>query len=357
LTVPDAPGRSGKKQGRSAAGKWQQTFWGRCLIGLLIAAGVYYVLLSLCAAVIAAALAEPARTDWWKSVPGLFVQQTMQAVGVLIGGMIAAAGQRRGLRYGLIVGVYNCFLFLILEVMIFNHPMTPLQLVSIPVVQSVFGALGGFLGTRIWGGMDPVTVAPAAPALPATSVAFRHPDHSKPLFAGPINWLHVGYGVAVMVLGVLMAAYILKQMIRSSEGRMTIESRNEARFFTAEISIFLVVIGGAFAGSNSKNGGKQGLVAAIFSSILLLTIYVPKGDVRLPAENLGFPMPMAFDLPSSDGPPRHFELPGSELLQNMICTIVSMILLGIMGGWFGSELLPPLAPIPPRKKQPYDDPR
>src|SRR5262245_19476335 len=70
---------------------WQQTPWGRILIGLVLAQGLFFGLRQLFAAgLLASAGEEPA--DFWATLTGLMVLQGLQLVGLLIGGVLAGAG-------------------------------------------------------------------------------------------------------------------------------------------------------------------------------------------------------------------------------------------------------------------------
>src|SRR5205807_1882800 len=77
---------------------WQQTPWGRIVIGLLLAQGLYHGLLHLCKALAMGLDPEDAHV-LWGSLTGLVVLQALQAVGLLSGGAVAGAGKRQGAVY------------------------------------------------------------------------------------------------------------------------------------------------------------------------------------------------------------------------------------------------------------------
>src|SRR5579864_3121891 len=57
---------------------WQQTPWGRLVVGLLLAQGLYYVLRHLCTAGLLVAKEELA-DNVWATLTGLVVVQALQA--------------------------------------------------------------------------------------------------------------------------------------------------------------------------------------------------------------------------------------------------------------------------------------
>src|SRR5262249_37844879 len=93
--------------------QWQQTPWGRLLVGLLLAQGVYYVLRHLFTAGMLATTDQAVGV--WATLTGLILQQALQAVGVFLAGVLTGAGQRRGILLGLLVGVWNGILFVIAQ--------------------------------------------------------------------------------------------------------------------------------------------------------------------------------------------------------------------------------------------------
>src|SRR5437762_56453 len=91
LAYQDGPARSG--WGLFSSGGWQQTPWGRILIGLLLAQGLYYGLRHLCVAgLLASGLVESETV--WASVEGQLLIQGLQVVSLFIGAVFAGAAQR-----------------------------------------------------------------------------------------------------------------------------------------------------------------------------------------------------------------------------------------------------------------------
>src|SRR5262245_6897078 len=83
------------------AGHWQQTPWGKIVIGLILAQGLSFGLLQLLTADF---LATEAGADPWQTLWGLVGRHAIYAVSLIIGGALTGAGQSRGIIYGSLVG-------------------------------------------------------------------------------------------------------------------------------------------------------------------------------------------------------------------------------------------------------------
>src|SRR5262249_57388736 len=90
---------------------------------------------------------------------GLVVRQLLQAASVFAAGLLAGAGQRRGLLFGAVVGVWNAVFFILLDMapnvwflqwMWTGHSLNTIDLFGQPVLHVAFGAMGGLVGSVIW---------------------------------------------------------------------------------------------------------------------------------------------------------------------------------------------------------------
>jgi hypothetical protein len=61
------------------------------------------------------AMSDDASRDVWKTLFGLILLQALQSFGLLVGGVFAGAGQRRGMLLGTVVCVWNCIVFIALD--------------------------------------------------------------------------------------------------------------------------------------------------------------------------------------------------------------------------------------------------
>ena len=137
-------------------------------------------------------------------------------------------------------------------------------------------------------------------------------------FAGPVSWGRVVTGITVAVGGVFWANVIREFVVEASEGKLRIDTHLQADLVTWEISALAMLAGSAFAGFNTHNGLKQGLYVGIGAGCIILAI-------RLTASSLSF--------------------------QLLMLTVISAMGLCTAGGWFGSELFPPVAAGKHRKRR------
>jgi hypothetical protein len=291
-------------------GAWQQAPWARIFIGLLVAQGLYYGLMHLCKAGLLVVNDQAAR-DVWVTLSGLLLLQGLQALGLLIGGGLAGAGQWRGLLYGGIVGAMNGVIFIVVEYQ-YAELFTPVALYGQPILQTAFGAAGGFVGSLIW---RPISL-PLGPAVPAGMRA-QYPTKASTLFAGPVAWPRVLAGAALAVAGATWATVILDLVISAGEGKLTIDSSLQAHLVTWEITALAMFVGSALAGATTSNGLKQGLCVGVGTAAMLV----------------------AFSFGA-----QHLQL------DNLALTTGSALVICLVGGWFGSQLFPPVVDYGGRKR-------
>ena len=85
----------------------RKTPWGRILIGLLLAQGLFYGLRHLLTGVMLAVSGEGGH----QTVQGVVLLQALQVLTLAAGCVLAASGQRQGILLGAVVGVWNGALF------------------------------------------------------------------------------------------------------------------------------------------------------------------------------------------------------------------------------------------------------
>jgi hypothetical protein len=294
--------------GRRLFSGWQHTPWGRILIGLLLAQGLYYALRHLCVGGLLATDVIDAET-LWSSATGLLLIQGLQVASLLIGGLFAGAGQKNGTIYGAVLGVWNG-VFLSLVPSEPAHQLSPLMLYSWPLLQGVVGLVAGWLGSRIW---KPLAVS--GEVQPLRKLPKAAPRKATRLFAGPIAWVRVGVGAMLAVSGALWAGPLLEWVISLGSNRLTPGMLAHSQLVTWEIMALAMFAGSVLAGATTANGCKQGLAVGMVTAAVLVGI------------RLAGPAPA----------------PESLLLE-----LAGPILLGIGGGGFGGQLFQPL--MAPRRK-------
>ena len=163
------------------AARWQQTSWGRILIGLVLAQGLYFALQHLLLGLLEV-LNNQGLVNWtWTGVSGLVFLQILQVLTLTAGGMLAGGGQQRGVLLGGLVGVWNGVLSVLLDPLL--HPnfvptITTLTLVGVPLLHVAFGTFGGWIGHSIWRPVQ--SDGPARPAQPVRKAGVARRRRSWP---------------------------------------------------------------------------------------------------------------------------------------------------------------------------------
>jgi hypothetical protein len=291
-----------------SSSSWQHTPWGRILVGLLVAQGLSYGLQQAFTAGLMASVGDH-EGNVWMTLTGLLVLQGLQLLGLLAGGTLVGAGQRRALLYGALVGVWNGLLFLVLHGGLWNT-FSPVTLYGQPILQMAFGAVGGYVGMLIW----PPPPALAAPARMTLRQA-RPTRKAAGSLDGPILWWRVLAGAGLAIAGCVFASAILDFVLEAGRGRFSVRTHLEDQLLTIEIIALVVFTGGALAGANTANGLKQGLVVGVGVATVMLGLKL--GATRFHLEAVVMDLLLGFGM-------------------------------SLAGGWFGSQLFPPL--LPPRPK-------
>jgi hypothetical protein len=285
-------------------GQWQQTPWGKILIGLILAQGLSFGLLQL---LTAGFLATGDGTDPWQTLFGIVGRHAIHAISLIVGGALTGAGQTRGIIYGALVGFCSGVVTFFMR----GHSSEDLSTILVyaePVMHMALGGIGGGLGTLIW------RPAPTLPELensnpsPAPGASFGF-IFTK-MFTGPIHLGRVCAGAFVIVIGVVWANAILEFLLRASGGALAVSSHLQAQLVSMEISALVAVLGAGFAGATTRNGFKQGLCVGIGACMIVLGIQI--------------------------GGPKF-------TIESAVFTMSGIIAIALVGGWFGSQLFPPLS--------------
>src|SRR5262245_32632559 len=125
----------------------QPTPFGRVTVGVVFALGLYLGFRKLATGVVLAAYPNP--ESWWASMDGLMTVCGGQAVAVIFGAIVAAAGRLGGFGFGAAVGGVCGGLFLAAELLT-GAPPQDLVLYVQPLILIMVGGVAGVLATRVW---------------------------------------------------------------------------------------------------------------------------------------------------------------------------------------------------------------
>jgi hypothetical protein len=290
--------------------KWMHAASGRILLGVLLAQGLYFGLRRLCSAgLLAAEESDPQGV--WTSLLGVFLVQGLQALGLLVGGALAGAGYRRGLTLGALVGAISGAISLTL-LLGAQEELTAIALYGQPLVQMVIGAVGGAIGSTIWKPLSAIESSGQSKLIPVKLV-IPPPQTHPATFSGPISWTRVLAGSLVAVAGTIYAKTLLNFVLDASDGKLSLDGFLEAELVTWEIKALAILFGSAIAGSGTVNNLKQGSCVGMAVSIVQMGILLASDTVPL---------------------------------ERGILTVAAALALGLVGGWFGGQMLPAYVPRP-----------
>jgi hypothetical protein len=289
--------------------QWQQTPWGKIVIGLILAQGLSFGLQHM---LTAGFLASGDGEDFWNTVLGVVLHHAVYAVSLIIGGALSGAGQSRGIIYGALVGFASGLITFFIQ----DHKgdSFPMMLIyAEPIIHLATGALGGALGMLIWRPIPRLPDLGGSTPIPLQALGFSLGN----AFTGPVHVGRVCTGAFLIVIGVVWSGAILEFVLRASSGSWALTSQLQAKLVSIEISALVVLVAASFAGATTRNGLKQGLCVGLAASAIVLGIKI--SDPKFTFEALVF-------------------------------TISGIVLVALAGGWFGSQLFPPLDPSRRKKR-------
>lgn len=283
--------------------RWLQRPWGRIFLGLLLAQGLFYGLRHFVTAGLMAAQGREAVEQMWTATSGILLLQSVQMFALLVGAVFAGAGQRSAAFLGGMVGAWNG----VFSVLLPPGPAQALTMIALfgqPLLQAVMGAAGGWFGAAMWKPLHSTTIVDAPQP---RRRAFLRPNMD--LFSGPVSWVRVVVGAILAVAGTLTATLLFEKILDISHGSLGTTDELQDRLITLEIKALALLFGGALAGATTRNGPKQGLCVGLASTVILIGIEMNFIERWLPLAGL---------------------------------TAVAAVTLSLAGGWFGSQLFPPI---------------
>jgi hypothetical protein len=317
-------------------GHWSQKPWLRTIMGIIVAQGLFLFLWRCVEAIHLYRMAEQLAPleQWrnkagfflvyvldfqiqdvrnaWKDESGFFLWQGLQVVALLLGGILAGAGQKGGWQYGGFIGLANGFISL-LQLAPYKPSVPDVYLYAQPFLYVVVGMTASLLGAVLW---PPLTIA--------SSEDLRKPKiKQRPLWQTlrimfdlrnfKVHWVKslVCAGIAAVGLYYLPDGYhwvVNKAGLDTYLGKYNIRSEYVLSVLTW-LWVFLVAM---VAGASTYHGWVQGIWVGLISAAAFAVISLLPG----PRQKLH-----AGELPA------------------LLATLVA---LGVAGGSFGSRLLPPV---------------
>lgn len=284
--------------------QWQHQPLGRIFVGVLMAQGLAHGLLLLVTGSMLAT--DEASRSTWVTLMGLVLMQTIHAISLLVGGALAGATQHRGWLLGAVVGVGHGILFAIYQHFWGDRP-TEVTLYGHLMLHVFFGLVGGLLGSLIWRPLPTMKFPEREPAPKMVGPGFRVPG-----FRGRVAWARVFIGFLVVACGLIWPKVILDLAVQASLGHVSLGSHLQAQLIMWELTGLATLLGAAFAGANTSNGPKQGMVLAFTASLVVFGNYLTNRSV---------------------------------MLEPTLLVIACVSVLCMVGAWFGGQLFPPVLQI------------
>ncbi len=264
---------------------------------------------------------------WWASTAGVAVTVCLRALGVLVGGLLAGAGRERGVTTGSAVGLVCGGLYLIAD------GVTGADLLAADGVVwaglAVLAAAVGLIGSRVW--PPPVDLPDHVPVQRSSSLVRLAEEGKKARAPRPTAWARVLLGVVLAVSGVATADTARSGLKKASAGMLNLGGPAHAPLVDLQLAALAIGLAGAVAGANTGAGLRHGLIVGLLAG---------GGVVGLAAAG------METVYPVTEGLLRMLGLPATDLAGGPAMIAVMLAVAGgcAAGGWFGGQLLPPLAP-------------
>jgi hypothetical protein len=315
--VPLRPRGSASRRG-PAQPAWHQTAQGRTVLTALIAAGLSYGNLLLANVL----LRQGYPGHEVDPIAGYAVFAACQALAVLVTGLVAGAGNRQPVGAGATMGLMSGLLILtgllggilrpltrtfVPDALTAGGAFNPTVFYGVPALHVVCGALGGWLGQCVWQPPPVISMAILRAAGPSVTLAAAPAARGWALWSGPVCWLRVVAGTLVAVGGGVFTRTVIEFVLDASDGYFRILTDVQGRVTTGEVFSLSILLGGCVAGATTRNGLKQGLCVGVVAAASLT----------------GFFLTGLLDVS------------GTALMP-----VFTAAILGPLGGWFGSELLP-----------------
>ncbi|MBX9678781.1 MAG: hypothetical protein K2X38_08440 [Gemmataceae bacterium] len=280
---------------------WQHTPWGRIAVGLFLAQGLTFGFNHLLKA------GGLAATGWDltpQTPEGVIALRLVQVMSLLFAAVLLGAGLVRAVMYGSLLGLVNGLIALVFP-SVSEGETNEWLMMAIPALHLFVGAAGAFAGRLIW--------KPPPQFLPTPNKRKSHPASgfkAPDALQGPLHPFRVVIASFAVLWGALFARFLLRWIVDHSNGLFQQQSGYQERMLTYQLVGLIALFAGAFAGSNTFNGLKQGIFVGILGAGLYVGMQLTR--MEMPSETIFF-------------------------LASVIFAVATL------GGFFGGQLFPPVA--------------
>lgn len=333
LMPEEAPPVAGGPAHAPEAVEQVSSLW-RAIVGTIVALGLYLGLRKISIGFVLTILHEA--ESWWQSSEALTAVFLLQLVSTSFGALLASAGRPRGIALGAFVGLLCGALFLGAEALD-GTSLVQLVLLLQPVLLTVCGAIAGAVGAWVWAAVPELDMpAPLVKKSSSIELLQEKPEDK----ARPTKWYRVVIGALVIVAGMGLAEKARFAAEKASGGLLKVESRGQGKFMSWQIATLAVLAGGAFAGATTGAGLRHGVYTGVLGGIGGGCLAMMRGEFTQPEEYLLKYMNLAVSGPSDP--------------VAVLGIAFGIVVATLVGGWFGGQLFPPLAPAHMRRPHFHD---
>jgi len=333
LLMPHEVSPTSKRRVKTEPITTHPTIVSRLIVGVVLSLAVYVALRKLAIGIACSFIPEP--TEWWLTPTGLMAVQIVQAVAVVFGAMIGAAGQAKGGTLGGVAGVVCGALFVGYELMAGTPAQTLGLYLQLPVL-AMFGLIGGLFGGKVW--CVPPTLMLGIPGSGKLS-SLQLNEVVEAERRRPTDWARVLIGTTIMVAGITAAENIRLFVQQYSGGIFHSRLGAEGDFITWQLATLIALIGAMVAGSGTGAGSRHGFIAGMFAALGVYALCTQRGDVFTAVR---------YWLDKLSIPTKPITTP--ETIAVIVGTVA---FLGLIGGWMGGSLFQPIVPASMRRGRHY----
>lgn len=287
----------------------------RWLAGLLVTQGLHFSLVHL--AISMSMLFDPQTIS--ESWNGLVLLLVVRSIAVFFGSLLSATGQPLGVLAGLASGAVSVGLMFAIDVRVGRVADQSSMLMLGAAGAMVVSLIGSLIGRLVWKPLPQLVV-------PGMVVARSRPRSGASGAGSPgvVMVVRVLVGLAILAYGTLQADAVVKWISRFAG--MSQVSLLQLQLVTWTVSVLSSMLAGSATGVNNRSGFTGGLTVGILGGLIVLIGQNRLGAVILPAHEFWL-------------------TPGTTtgtMAGSMVFAALSCVLLSALGGWIGSQMLPPV---------------
>lgn len=231
----------------------------------------------------------------------------------LVGCLIAGTANRKAELTGLVVGVLAAAGHL-WQLDRTGESLPGEWLFGFPTMAGLVGVMAGFAGRLIY---------PPPPAVNVSGAVSVRTLLIEPPVSHPVVLWRLALGAALAVAGTYYAGHLQLQFARLVGAKFG--SFGGSSMVVWQLATVATLLGGVFAGANTKVGLKQGLLAGLMAGLGVAGLQLKFGGER----------PMGIEFWQE-----HLNL-GARAPALLGVLVGAAVLMGAVGGWLGSQLLHP----------------